>query len=167
MSERIGPETRAIVDAVRATEDMPENPQIGLWKFERIGRTDIYKVYLANATRNMLMTGVNIVTQLQIPFPHRWIRIHFFLYTAVGFEPFAMSVNFLRVSLRREAQTTAPATYIDELFCEFNMNDGIIQEQFGEGFEYEAGAWNLITNAPVTDGLIPVFYIQKLKTVGK
>jgi hypothetical protein len=40
----------------------------------------------------------------------------------------------------------------------------LIIEKFGEGFEYEAGTYNLILNTTNTDLIFPVFYIQKLET---
>jgi len=168
MSDRLGPETKAVIDAIRATEDMPENPQLGLWRFERIGRTDIYRVYIANPLRYIIMTGADLTTQLAIPFPHRWLRIHFYHTTnGGGVMPPPLSNAYLRITLRREVATFDPNFVSDELFCEFNINHHIIQEQFGEGWEYEAGVWNLILNTTATEFVWPLFYIQKLKTVGK
>lgn len=159
----LGPETKAIVDAVRSTEDMEERYSTGVWRFERVGKTDIYKVYIAADARYILMTGANVTTQLSIPFPHRWLRIHFY-HTQVAGLP---AMGYLRISLRREVNTFDPNLASDELFCEFNINQHVVQEQFGEGWEYEAGVWTLILNTALNERVAPLFYIQKLKTVGK
>jgi hypothetical protein len=106
------------------------------------------------------MTGLDVVTQLHIPFPHRWLRIHFYHTDAA----YAVSIAELRITLRRELGVMFPVQFADDLFCEFDMHSVMIIEKFGEGFEYEAGTYNLILNSVDTDLIFPLFYIQKLET---
>jgi hypothetical protein len=160
MAQRIGPETKAIIEAIHGTKDAEEKYQVGVWTIERIAKTNLYKVYITLDPHAITMTGLNVVTQLHIPFPHRWLRIHF-CHTDAAYAP---SLAYLRITLRRELGTMFPPLFIDDLFCEFNMNAVLIIEKFGEGFEYEAGTYNLILNTTNTDLIFPVFYIQKLET---
>jgi hypothetical protein len=160
MSSRIGPETRAIIEAIHSTEDCKDRYQVGPWTFQRVGKTNIYKVYPIADPPAIVMTALDVTTELQIPFAHRWVRIHFYHTTAA----FAVSQQALRVTLRREVNTMIPAQFLDELFCEFDITAVIMIEKFGEGFEYEQGAYKVILNSVATDLIFPVFYIQKLET---
>lgn len=160
MSQRLGPETRAIIEAIHGTENMESRYHIGLWTFERMGKTSIYKVYITADPAAIAMTGAAVATQLHIPFAHKWIRIHFYHTDATIV---AVSTAYLRITLRREVGKMFPANYLDELFCEFNINQHLIQEQYGEGFEYEACVWTLILNSVATDLIFPLFYVQKLE----
>lgn len=160
MSGHIGPETRAIIEAIHHQANKAEKYQSGAWTFERIGKTDIYKVYLAIDPHAVVMTGADVMTQLNIPFPHKWIRIHFYHTTAA----FVVSLDYLRITLRRELNTMFPIQFSDDLFCEYYINALMTLEVFGEGFQYEAGPYNLILNTTATDLIFPLFYIQKLET---
>lgn len=160
MSQRLGPETRAIIDAIHNTENSAERYQSGFWMMERIGKTNIYKVYINEDPHAIVMTGADVVTQLQIPFPHRWSRIHFYHTDAA----YAVSVNHLRVTLRREIATMLPLQFVDDLFCEYDITAVMMIETFGRGFEYEAGVYNVILNTGATDLIFPLFYIEKLET---
>ena len=158
---RLGPETRAIIEAIHNTEDMTEVYRIGFWTMERIGKTNIYKVFITAEPRAIAMPAVaaDVTTQLSIPFPHRWLRVHFYHTTAA----FVVSFEPLRITIRREVTTMLPVEFLDELFCEFDITDVIGIEKFGEGFEYEAGVWNIILNTVATELVFPLFYIQKLE----
>jgi hypothetical protein len=163
MSERrLGPETKAIIEAIHGTENMENNIQVGLWTMERIGKTNIYKVYITVDPHAIAMPAVaaDVITQLHIPFPHRWLRTHFYHTDAA----YVVSLQYLRITLRRELNTMFPVQFADDLFCEFDINAVMIIEKFGEGFEYEAGTYNLILNTNATDLIFPLFYIQKLET---
>jgi hypothetical protein len=160
VSGRIGPETKAIIEAIHNQADMAEHYQSGLWTFERIGKTNIYKVTITVDPHAIVMTGADVVTQLHIPFPHKWKRIHF--YHTDG--AYAVAVNALRITLRRELNTFYPAQFADDLFCEFDITAVMTIERFGEDFEYEAGVYNLILNTANTHLIFPLFYIQKLET---
>jgi hypothetical protein len=159
MSGRIGPETRAIIEAIRGTENCNERYSVGLWTLERIGKTNIYKVYLNADPPAIVMTGAVVVTQLHIPFAHRWKRIHFYHTTAA----LVVSQERLRVTLRREVNTFVPIQFLDELFCEFDITAVIMIERFGKDFEYEAGVYNVMLNTTATDLMFPLFYIEKLE----
>lgn len=161
MAQRLGPETKAIIEAIHGTKDAEERYQSGVWMLERIAKTNIYKVYLTAAPPAIVMTGAAVATQLHIPFPHKWLRIHFYHTDAA----YAISMAYLRITLRRAVGVMFPAEFLDELFCEFNINAATITEKFGESFEYEASTWNLILNAAATDLIFPLFYIQKLETL--
>jgi len=156
----VGPETKAIIEAIHGAENMADHYQSGPWMMERVGKTNIYKVYLTAAPPAIVMTGLDVTTNLHIPFPHRWLRTHFYHTTAA----YAVSQAYLRVTLRRAVGTMFPVEFLDELFCEFDINAVIMIEKFGEGFEYEAGTYNLILNTTATDLIFPLFYIQKLET---
>jgi len=159
MAQRLGPETKAIIDAIFKREGMADHYQSGLWMMARVGKTNIYKVYLAADPAAVVMTGAAVTTQLQIPFAHKWLRIHFYHTDAA----LAISQDSLRVTLRREVGTMFPAGFLDELFCEFEIVAVIMIEKFGEGFEYEAGPYNLILTTTATDLIFPLFYIEKLE----
>lgn len=160
MAQRIGPETKAIIEAIHGTENMESQYQVGLWTIERIAKTNIYKVYITVDPHAIVMTGAIVVTQLHIPFPHKWLRTHFYHTDAA----YAVSLDYLRITLRRELGTMFPVQFADDLFCEFDINALMIIEKFGEGFEYEAGVYNLLLNTTATDLIFPLFYIQKLET---
>jgi hypothetical protein len=155
----LGYETQAIIEAIHNTENCAEKYSMGLWTIERVGKTNIYKVYLNADPPAIVMTGAAVVTQVHIPFVHRWLRIHFYHTDAA----LAVSQNYLRISLRRELGTMFPANFIDDLFCEFEINAVLVTEKFGKGFEYEAGVYNLILTTTATDLMFPLFYIQKLE----
>jgi hypothetical protein len=157
----VGPETRAIVEAIHNTENCAGNYQVGPWTMERVGKTNIYKVYITAIPHAVTMPAVaaDVTTQLQIPWPHKWLRIHFYHTTAA----FGVSVTAMRVTLRRAVGVMFPNEFLDELFCEFDITDTIMIEKFGEGFEYEACTWALILNTTATELVFPVFYIQKLE----
>jgi len=157
---RVGPETRAIIEAIHGTENCADNYQSGLWMMERIGKTNLYKVYITVDPHAIVMTGANVMTQLHIPFPHRWLRTHFYHTDAA----YAVSIDYLRITLRRELNTMFPVQFADDLFCEFEINAVMVIEKFGEGFEYEAGTYNVILNTTATNLIFPLFYIQKLET---
>jgi hypothetical protein len=139
---------------------MAEKFNVGLWTFERIGKTNIYKVYITADPSAIVMTAADVTTQLQIPFAHRWLRTHFYHTTAA----YALSLTYLRITIRREVATMLPVRFSDELFCEFDINSHMILEMFGEGFEYEPSTYNLILNTTATELIFPIFYIQKLET---
>jgi hypothetical protein len=161
MSNRLGPETKAIIEAIHNTENCPDQYQQGFWTIERIGKTNIYKVYITEEPRAIAMPAVaaDVTTQLRIPFAHKWLRIHFYHTTAA----YVVATTALRVTLRRAVGVMLPVQFLDELFCEFDITDVIMIEKFGEGFEYEAGTWNLILNTTATDLVFPLFYIEKLE----
>lgn len=156
----LGPETKALIEAIHNTENMEEHYQVGLWTLERIAKTNLYKVYITVDPHAIVMTGADVVTQLHIPFPHRWLRIHFYHTDAA----YTISLEYLRITLRRELGTMFPVQFADDLFCEFEINAVMLIEKYGEGFEYEAGVYNLILNTTATDLLFPLFYVQKLET---
>jgi len=156
----LGPETKALIEAIHGTENMAEKYQVGVWMIERIGKTNLYKVYIELDPHAIVMTGAIVTTQLHIPFPHKWIRIHFYHTDAA----YAVSIALLRITLRRELNTMFPVQFADDLFCEFDMNSVMIIEKFGEGFEYEAGVYNVLLNSVATNLIFPLFYIQKLET---
>jgi hypothetical protein len=160
MSNRLGPETKAIIEAIHNTENAADNYQSGLWTLERIGKSNLYKVYITVDPHAIVMTGADLVTQLHIPFPHKWLRIHFYHTDAA----YVVSMNPLRVTLRRELNTMFPVQFADDLFCEFDINAVMMIEKFGEGFEYEAGVYNVILNSTATNLIFPLFYVQKLET---
>lgn len=157
----VGPETKAIIEAIHGTENCEPFYHVGLWTFERLGKTNIYKVYITEIPHAVAMPAVaaDVTTQLQIPWPHKWLRIHFYHTTAA----FGVSLTALRVTLRRAVGIMFPNEFLDELFCEFGITDTIMIEKFGEGFEYESSTWNLILNTTATELVFPVFYIQKME----
>lgn len=160
MSTRLGPETKAIIEAIHGTKDMAEKFNVGVWTFERIGKTNKYKVYITADPNAIVMTGADVTTQLQIPFPHRWGHIHFYHTDAA----YAISLAYLRATLRREVGTMFPARFSDELFCEFVINSHMFLEMFDEPFYFEASTYNVILNTTVTQLIFPLFYIEKLET---
>ena len=161
MSQRLGPETKAIIEAIHGTENCPDQYSEGFWTIERIGKTNIYKVYITAEPRAIAMPAVaaDVTTQLHIPFSHKWLRFHFYHTDAA----YAISIQPLRITIRRAVTTMLPVQFLDELFCEFEITDVIGIEKFGEGFEYEAGVWNIILNTAATELVFPLFYIQKLE----
>lgn len=161
MSTKLGPETRALIEAIHNTENCEGKYQSGVWMIERIGKTNIYKVYLQADPPAIAMPAVaaDVTTDLHIPFPHKWLRIHFYHTTAA----FVVSQDYQRITLRREVGTMFPAQFLDELFCEFYVNAVIMCEAFGDNFKFEAGTYHLILNTTATDLVFPLFYIEKLE----
>jgi len=155
----LGPETRAIIEAIHKTEDMAGNYLGGVWTMARIGKTNIYIIRVTAAPGTIAMTGNAVITQLTIPFPHRWVRIHFYHMTAV----YAASVDALAIILRRTAGTLTPVRFSEDVFNGAAIVASRITEVFGEAFEYEAGTYDLSLNTTNTDLVLPLFYVQKLE----
>jgi hypothetical protein len=158
MSERLGPETKAIIQAIRDTENTAEKYQTGVWTLERVGKTNIFKAYITEDPNAIAMTGVNVVTQLQIPFAHRIIAFLFRHTTAL----FVDSYDNLDFILRRIATTMFPVQMRETLFYEMNITDEDGEEIFGENFEREACAYTITLNSTATNLIFLLFYIQKL-----
>ena len=158
--EKLGYETKAIMQAIHNTEEAANHYTSGIWSFERVGKSNIYRVYVTIDPRAIVMTAANVTTQLNIPFPHRWLRIHFYHTDAA----YATGVANLAVTLTRAVGTMFPVAFADDLFAEGLLVSSRIIETFGEGFEYEAGSYNLILNSTALHLIFPLFYIQKLET---
>jgi hypothetical protein len=159
MSERrLGPETRAIIEAIHGTKEAADNYQVGLWTFECIGKTNEYKVYPTVDPNGIAMTAADVVTQLHIPFPHRWEHIHFYHTTAA----YVASADALAAILRRTAGTLTPVRFSEDLFNEPALVASRITEVFGEPFKYEATTYNLTLNTTNLHLIFPLFYISKL-----
>jgi len=131
----------------------------GVWTFKRIGK-NIFKIYVTADPNSITMTGANVTTQLQIPFPHRILRMHLYHTNSA----YAASTNALTIILRRSAGTLTPAKFVEDLFNEDGIIVSKVTEVYGEGFEYEAGIYDLILNSTNTDLIFPIFYLQKLET---
>jgi len=130
----------------------------GVWTFKRIGK-NIYKIYVTTDPNSITMTGSDVKTQLQIPFPHRILRMHLYHTDSA----YAASTDALNVILRRSAGTLTPAKFVEDLFNESGITASKITEVYGEGFEYEAGIYDVILNSTSTDLIFPIFYVQKLE----
>jgi len=166
---RLGPETKAMLEAINelnATvkavgqpKDMAARYLGAVWTMVRIGNTDVYKVYITAAPNGIVMTAADVVTQLAIPFPHKWIRIHFY-HTTVAY---VASVDALAIILRRRAGTLTPETFSEDLYNEAAVVASRITEVYGGDFTYEAGTYDLTLNTTATHLIFPLFYIQKLE----
>ena len=161
---RLGPETKAIIAAVHEAaginiENMAGNFLGAIWTMVRIGNTNIYKVYITAAPNGIVMTGAAVTTQIAVPFPHRWLRIHFY-HTTIAF---VASADALAITLRRPAGAMTPERFSEDLYNVAATVASRITEVFGGDFEYEAGAYDLILNTTATDLIFPLFYIQKLE----
>lgn len=159
MEARLGPETRAIIEAIHKTEGMAGNYLGGIWTMARIGKTNIYMVYVTAAPNGIVMTAADVTTPLQIPFPHRWVRIHFY-HTTVAY---VASIDALAIILRRRAGTMIPVRFSEDLFNGAGIVASRITEVFGEGFEYEPTTYDVTLNTTATDLIFPLFYVQKLE----
>ena len=131
---------------------------MGGWTFQRFAR-NIYKATRTTAPHSITMTGSDVTTQLQIPFPHRILRMHCYHTDSA----YAESDIPMAVILRRRVATVTPAKFSEDLFNEDNINVSKMTEVFGEGFEYEAGIYDVILNTTSTHLIFPMFYIQKLE----
>jgi len=131
--------------------------EIAGWTFKRIGK-NIYKIYVTADPNSITMTGSDVKTQLKIPFPHRILRMHLYHTNSA----YAASTNALTIILRRSASTLTPAKFVEDLF-NGSATASKISEVYGEGFEYEAGIYDLILNSTNTDLIFPIFYLQKLE----
>jgi hypothetical protein len=166
---RLGPETKAIIEAIKelnATVKAVDHPEglagnyLGaIWTMERIGNTDIYKVYITAAPNGIVMTGANVTTQISFPFPHKWESILFY-HTTVAF---VASTDALTIILRRSAGAMTPERFSEDLLNDVGVVASRRTENFGDPFKREAGAYDLILNTTATDLIFPVFYVQKLE----
>jgi hypothetical protein len=157
MERRLGPETRAIIEAIHGTENMEDHYQSGVWMMDRIGKTNKYKVYITVDPNAIVMTAADVVTQLHIPFSHKWVKIHFYHTTAA----YVASTDALAIILRRTAGTLTPVRFSEDLFNEPVIVASRITEIFGEEFQYEAGTYDLTLNTTATDLIFPLFYVKK------
>lgn len=132
--------------------------EINGWTFKRIGK-NIYKIYRTVSPNAITMTGADVTTQLQIPFPHRLLRMHLYHTTSA----YVASSGMLTVTLARRETTLTPERFKENVFYESSIPASIITEVYGEGFEYEAGIYELTLNTNSTDLIFPLFYVQKLE----
>jgi len=130
----------------------------GGWTFKRIGK-NIYKIYRELSPYSITMTGADVTTKLPIPFPHRILRMHIYHTDSA----YAASVDALDVILRRAAGSLTPEKFEEDLFNESGIVLSKVTEVFGEGFEYEAGIYDVILNSTATDLIFALFYVQKLE----
>lgn len=130
----------------------------GVWIFKRIGK-NIYKIYIKLSPYSITMTGANVTTKLPIPFPHRILRMHLYHTDSA----YAASTNALTAILRRAAASLTPERFEEDLFNETGIVASKVSEVYGEGFEYEAGIYDLILNTTNTDLIFAIFYVQKLE----
>ena len=128
------------------------------WTFERVAQ-NIWKVYRTTAPHGVTMTGAAVTTQLNIPFAHRWLRMHFY-HTDDSYDA---SILNLSVTMQRTADTILPANFEEDLFEDTAIVAATSTEVFGEAFEYERTLYDLILDSTVDHLVFPVFYIQKLE----
>ena len=129
----------------------------GVWTRERIGK-NIWKYHITVSPNSITMTGAAVETQLSIPFPHRWLRMHFYHTDSA----YAASETELSITIKRPVGLVSPAKFEEYLFHEEKILDSKITEMFGEGFEYERGVWVVSLLSTATDLIFPIFYVQKL-----
>ena len=129
----------------------------GVWTRERIGK-NIWKYYITVSPHSITMTGAAVETQLSIPFPHRWMRAHFYHTTSA----YVASSDVLDIIIKRPVGLASPAKFEEYLFAEAKIVDDKVTEVFGEGFEYERGVWVISLSSTATDLIFPIFYVQKL-----
>lgn len=130
----------------------------GGWIFKRIGK-NIYKIYRELSPYSITMTGANVTTKIPIPFPHRILRMHLYHTNST----YVASTDALAAILRRAAGSLTPERVEEDLFNETAIVASKITEKYGEGFEYEAGVYDLILNTTNTDLIFPILYVQKLE----
>ena len=104
------------------------------------------------------MTGSDVVKELHVPFPHRWIRFHVFRTDSSH----AVTYTDLDFKIERAVGGTFPVRFREVLFKEINMTDYYFSEVFGEGHEYENSTWQITMNGTNTNLLYPMFYVQRI-----
>lgn len=154
---RHGPETRALLLALaRIAPEYPETLMVGPWRFVRCG-ADFYRVVMEQ--NEIVMTGADVVTQLRIPFPFRWLRTDFYHTDAAG----DASQDAVYYSIQRPAGTLEPLNaFMEILITKYDITDAEFGENWGENFDYEPSVWNLLLNSTNTDLIFPIFYIRRL-----
>ena len=132
----------------------------GDWTFQRFAR-NLYKVFPHDGLSNrIVMTGADKTTEIFIPFPFRWLRVH--IYHTDNAD--SASSDALNLMIKRLATKTGhPSTFSEILFATTGETDSWLTVPFGIGFEYEAGIWQLTLNSTNTDRVYPVLYLQKME----
>lgn len=131
----------------------------GLWTFKRIGK-NIYKATITKSPYSITMTGSDVETELHIPFPHRWIRMHFYHTDS----SYAANTTATAVYMKRSAGKIHPVLFEEYLIAHSALTNSKLTETFGETYEYEIGTYTLLLNTTTTQLIFPVFYVQRLAT---
>jgi len=104
------------------------------------------------------MTGSDVTTKLQIPFPHRVLRVMFCHTTSS--KVLDNAATYMEISCSQTAGF--PTGFKDFLIREYDLTAKTWGEWFGIGFEYESRTWDVILNTDTGDLIYPYFVIQKL-----
>jgi len=131
---------------------------VGDWVFQQVAK-NIFKVHWQPDPHGIAMTGSDVEKRLNIPFPHRWLRMTFYHTDS----SYAVSTDALFIHIYRKAGAIAPLSkLVESLFREHDIVASKITEVWGLAFEYEACDWQLVLNSTSTDIIFPIFYVQRL-----
>jgi hypothetical protein len=128
----------------------------GIWRFERIGDSNRYKVTIKIEPCCITMTGADVTTEMEIPFAHRWVRTHFKHMTAL----YAEATGEMDILIRRKLGAQKPQYYDEDVVRITGTTAVRRTDKWAEGFEYEPTVYQILLNSTATDVVLPVFYLQ-------
>lgn len=153
---RLGPETRAIIRTLKPhyEESLRQPP----WEFRRYGE-DNYRIFIDQKNNNRIaMTGSDVTTKLNIPFPHQWLRVYLFHTTS---SPPTASTDALYVLISRPLEE--PLTYFEDyLWRKYDITVGRYTISFPDTFKYDRGTYDVILNTTSGEYVYPMIKVRRL-----
>jgi len=130
---------------------------IGDWTFESVGRNYV-KIYPKVSPHGITLTGSTKGTELIIPYLHRLVRITLHQTNS----SYVSADSWGSVFIYKKAGKNKPQKHEEYIFGRDGGLDAWMTEIFGNGFEYEAGTYNIDILGADTNIIFPVIMIQKL-----
>lgn len=114
---------------------------------------------LKGTTKYLTMTGAEVTKLLQIPYPHRLVKMILRHTSSADVD----SIDPLDIQIRRDTGKIEINSVLKEILkTEADLVDSAITITFGDGFEYEASTWTLGFNSTATDRVYIQIYLQRL-----
>lgn len=107
----------------------------------------------------IVMDGSSVKTRLKIPFPFRLVRVCLYHVDTND----AASTDALTISYHRPVGSIASHPAMKDIVWALDAcRKSNPQKPFGEGWEFEAGEWELDLNSTDTDKIEVLIYLQKM-----
>jgi hypothetical protein len=160
MAERLGPETRAILQAIRSLEktDKPLDVLMGDFKAKYVGGFNVYKVTINNSDGaiDCPVAYTDVTKALRIPFPFKLLRAQFSRTDSTG----ADTSGEWFITIRRVAARNTPSKGDETIFSEERIGCSMRVEKFDDVYE-PCDLDIIVQSENANDKIFPVFYIER------